>query len=155
MPIQATSFALESESTYPGQVASHELLRLTRRVLPDLAIFISPVNVPSVLLQSPFTNPSDLERSRALAAGALDSRRTSKRRPSAENKHTILSCDIHTHTPAQISKTNIILYPFVTSILQTGLGTGHGYEWYCSNPCLSRGRRNRGIARRAEATSPS
>ena len=37
----------------------------------------------------------------------------------------VLSCDIHTHTPARKSYTHFILYPFVSSIdIQTGIGMG-------------------------------
>ena len=43
------------------------------------------------------------------------------------------SCDIRTHTPAQKTYTNIILYPFVIEPCSTNwLGHGHGYEWHSS-----------------------
>ena len=46
---------------------------------------------------------------------------------------TIMSCDIHTHTPAQKRSTNFILYPFVVERCSTNwLGHGHGYEWHSS-----------------------
>ena len=41
---------------------------------------------------------------------------------------TALSYDIHTHTPAQKSSTNFILYPFVVQRCSTNwLGHGHGF----------------------------
>ena len=45
----------------------------------------------------------------------------------------LASCDIHTHTPAQKSYTNFILYPFVISICSTNWPRhGHGYEGHSS-----------------------
>ena len=44
-----------------------------------------------------------------------------------------MSCATHTHTPAQKSSTNFILYPFVIQTCSTNwLGHGHGYEWHSS-----------------------
>ena len=40
-----------------------------------------------------------------------------------------MSCDIHTHTPAQKSYTDFMLYPFLLNKCSTiSLGHGHGYE---------------------------
>ena len=46
-----------------------------------------------------------------------------------------LSCDNHTHTPAQKKYTNfIMMYPFVISRCSTNWpGHGHGYEWHGSS----------------------
>ena len=42
----------------------------------------------------------------------------------------VLSCDIHTHTPAPESSSNFLLCPFVVCICSANwLGHGHGYEW--------------------------
>ena len=46
-----------------------------------------------------------------------------------------MSCDIHTHAPAQKSSTNLnfILYPFFVQTCSINwLGHGHGYEWHSS-----------------------
>ena len=41
-----------------------------------------------------------------------------------------LSCDVHIHTPAQKSYTNLPLYPFVVYTCSIRwLGHGRGYEW--------------------------
>ena len=44
-----------------------------------------------------------------------------------------VSCDIHTHTPAQESSTNFLLHPFLLRRCSTHrLAHGHGYE--CRSP---------------------
>ena len=66
-----------------------------------------------------------------LSAGAAPRRRD--RLPPGlvpEHRGGGLSCDIHTHTPAQKSSTSFILYPSVS--YTDWLGHGHGYEWHSS-----------------------
>ena len=45
----------------------------------------------------------------------------------------ILSCDIHTHTPARKSSTNFQLYYLLYKLFSNWLGHGHGYEWHSLN----------------------
>ena len=47
----------------------------------------------------------------------------------------LLSCDIHTRTPARATCTNFELYPFVLQSCSTYcLGHGHGYECHSPSP---------------------
>ena len=48
--------------------------------------------------------------------------------------NAVMSCDIHTHAPAENNSTNILLYPFLRHVCSTDcLGHGHGDE--CHSPC--------------------
>ena len=55
-----------------------------------------------------------------------------------------MSCDIHTHTPAKHSSTNILMNQFLIHLCVTNrLGHGHGYE--CHSPRMEREVEKRGV----------
>ena len=93
-------------------------------------------HIHSTQIITPKSNTSLFRQASAAARGHPHARVA---RGGRTSPRAVLSCDIHTHTPAKKSSTNFLLYPFLLRKCSAHcLGHGHGYECHRPRTLLAR-----------------